>query len=90
MDVATPCFRQKDSNPLICGVHQVLLVKETVAIDGNAPHLGQVRCFVCPASRHVLPDPPADGAKPPPTKKSRSPVAEELRVHSDPTTTLLT
>jgi hypothetical protein len=39
-------------------VHQALLVPVTVAIDHNAPHLGEVPCFVCPVSRQVLPDPP--------------------------------
>jgi hypothetical protein len=57
--MAAPCFRKKDSNPPACGVHLVLLVPVTVAIDNNAPHLGEVPCIVCPVSRQVLPDPPA-------------------------------
>jgi hypothetical protein len=56
--VAAPCFRKKDSNPPVCGVHLVLLVPVTVAIDTNAPHLGAVLCIVCPVSRQVLPDLP--------------------------------
>jgi hypothetical protein len=38
--MAAPCFRKKDSNPPICGVHRVLLLPVTVAIDNNAPLLG--------------------------------------------------
>ncbi len=57
--MADPCFRKKGSNPPVCGVHQVPLVPVTVAIDHNAPHLGQVPCYMCPVSRQVVPDPPA-------------------------------
>jgi hypothetical protein len=56
--MAAPCFRKKDSDPPVCGLHQVLLVPVTVAIDHNAPHLGAVPCFVCPVGRQVVPDPP--------------------------------
>jgi hypothetical protein len=56
--MAVPCFRKKDSSPPVCGVHKALLVPVRVAIDHNAPHLGEVPCFVCPVTRQVLPDPP--------------------------------
>jgi hypothetical protein len=55
--MALSCFRKKDTGPPICGVHHVLLVAETVAIDHIVPHLGQIPCFVCPVSHQVLADP---------------------------------
>ena len=50
------CFREKDSNPSACGVHNVALVQSTIPIDENAPYLGQVTCWICPVGGTVLQD----------------------------------
>jgi len=48
-----PCFKTRDSNPPVCGVHNLPLVKFQVAIDMNAPELGMVDCFICSVSHTV-------------------------------------
>jgi hypothetical protein len=48
-----PCFIKKGSNPLVCEVHNILLVESTVPIDPNAPHLGAITCLRCPVTRAV-------------------------------------
>jgi hypothetical protein len=50
------CYRKTESNPPACGLHNVLLVKTVISIDQNAPHLGRVACYVCPASETVVQD----------------------------------
>ncbi len=50
------CFRKKDSDPPVCGVHGVLLAESAIPIDENAPHLGSVTCYVCPVSLTVVQD----------------------------------
>ena len=50
------CFRKKESNPPACGLHDVELEQRVIAIDENAPYLGRVTCFVCPASDSVVED----------------------------------
>jgi hypothetical protein len=52
--VAKPCFVKKDSHPPVCGVHGFALVKEKIAIDEYAPHLGYVICHRCPVSNAVV------------------------------------
>jgi hypothetical protein len=51
------CFFKKDKELLICGIHNVPLVKGSIPIDSIAPHLGRIVCYVCPISLEVLPDP---------------------------------
>ena len=48
------CFKKKDSNPPVCGVHNVTVAQQKVAIDENAPALGQVICFRCPVSQSIV------------------------------------
>jgi len=50
------CFRKKESNPPVCGVHHVPLVQSHVSIDMNSPGLGQITCLRCPVSRSVALD----------------------------------
>jgi hypothetical protein len=51
-----PCFRKLNSNPPVCGVHNVALVQRNLSIDWNAPRLGQLTAYVCPVSGQVVPD----------------------------------
>jgi hypothetical protein len=44
--------------PPICGVHNVALAHDTVPIDANIPHLGQITCYVCPVSHKVVEEEP--------------------------------
>jgi hypothetical protein len=48
------CFVKEDSDPAICGAHDVLLVQDLVPIDANAPWLGRISCFFCPVGRVVV------------------------------------
>jgi hypothetical protein len=48
------CFKKKVSNPPVCGVHNVAIVKRQISIDSNAPELGQINCYICPVSRAVV------------------------------------
>jgi hypothetical protein len=48
------CFTKKDTNPPVCGVHNIVLEKINIAIDPNAPHLGYIPCYVCPVSLAVV------------------------------------
>jgi hypothetical protein len=50
------CFRKKESDPPVCGLHNVPLVEIVVSIDQNAPNLGTVDCYVCPVSNTVIRD----------------------------------
>jgi hypothetical protein len=57
--VAELCFIREDSNPAVCGVHNVMIVSEMVPIDvNNARRLGKVLCQLCPVSRVVVDDAP--------------------------------
>jgi hypothetical protein len=56
------CFEKKDSNPPICGVHNVLLTLGRTPIDSFAPYLGGVTCLICPVSQLVVLN--SDGNKP--------------------------
>jgi hypothetical protein len=55
--MAEQCFRKKDSNPPVCGVHTVVLQRNRVLIDSHAPQLGHVTCDLCPISRSVVREP---------------------------------
>ena len=48
------CFQKMDSDHPICGVHNVTLVQNRIAIDSNAPGLGIVSCYMCAISRTVV------------------------------------
>jgi catabolite regulation protein CreA len=48
------CFQKKDSDHPVCGIHNVSLVQNRIAIDPNAPGLGAVTCYVCAISRTVV------------------------------------
>jgi hypothetical protein len=48
------CFQKKDSNQPVCGVHNVALVQNRIAIDSNAPGLGRIACLICAVSRTVV------------------------------------
>ena len=37
----------------MCGIHNVPLVKATLPIDADSPHMGNVTCYVCPVSHRV-------------------------------------
>jgi hypothetical protein len=47
--MAEQCFRKKDSNPPVCGIHEIPL-QQTHTSDPNP----NVRFFVCPASGKVI------------------------------------
>jgi hypothetical protein len=57
------CFIKKDSNPPVCGVHNVALVQYQLTIDSNAPNLGHVTCYRCPISQAVALDMKKDKAQ---------------------------
>jgi hypothetical protein len=52
--MARTCFRKKDSNPPVCGVHSAVLVQKQISIDSNAPGLGHITCYICPVSQAVV------------------------------------
>jgi hypothetical protein len=49
-----PCFRKRESNPPVCGVHEAILVAKVVSIDANLAGLGLVACMICPISLTVV------------------------------------
>lgn len=51
-----PCFWKLNSNPPVCGVHNVALVQRDLPIDWNAPRLGELTAYVCPVSGQVVAD----------------------------------
>jgi hypothetical protein len=55
------CFKEKDSNPPVCGVHKVSLVEGETPIDPLAPHLGRINCLICPVSGFVVLDSDENG-----------------------------
>jgi hypothetical protein len=44
-----PCKQRPGSQPPVCAVHGVKLVKEKVEYDGR-----QIECLVCPASGAIV------------------------------------
>jgi hypothetical protein len=48
--MAPRCFSKNYSDPPICGVHSAHLIPVRINIDDVIPKLGQVICYVCPAS----------------------------------------
>jgi hypothetical protein len=51
------CFKEKGSNPPVCGVHKVCLVRRETSLDRLGPFLGRITCFICPVSELVVHDP---------------------------------
>jgi hypothetical protein len=52
------CFRKKNSDPPVCGEHDVLLVQRQSFDDPTTLYFGEFSFFVCPVSGNVLPDDP--------------------------------
>jgi hypothetical protein len=50
------CFRKKNSNPPICGIHGIALIENQLPIDPNAPQLGYIIGYVCPVTQQVVTD----------------------------------
>ncbi len=48
------CFEKRDSDRPVCGVHNVSLIQNRIAIDSNAPGLGIVTCYMCAVSHTVV------------------------------------
>ncbi len=55
--MAKPCFMKKDSNPPICGVHNVPLVKKQLPNEMVAAGYKGFTYLVCPVTGAVLNDP---------------------------------
>jgi hypothetical protein len=51
------CFPKKDTNPPLCGVHDVPLVKEKISIELIISNSFPITCYVCPVSEKVVSDP---------------------------------
>lgn len=50
------CFEKRDSIEPVCGVHKVKLIQDRISFDLYAPGLGQITCFICPASHLIARD----------------------------------
>jgi hypothetical protein len=50
------CFKKKDSNPPVCGVHNVQLIQKQVHEDLSVSGLGIFSFLLCPKSGEVIPD----------------------------------
>jgi hypothetical protein len=50
------CFREKNSHPPICGVHNVPLMKKQSANDLASSGFGDFAFLVCPVSHEVVND----------------------------------
>jgi hypothetical protein len=60
--VTERCFKKKDSDPPLCGIHHVPLIESETTIDVLAPFLGSINCLTCPVSHMVVLD--SHGNKP--------------------------
>jgi len=47
-------FMKRNSQPPICGIHNVALVERKMPVDLLAQHLGYVTVYVCPESGQVV------------------------------------
>jgi len=56
--MAEPCFNKKDSEPPVCGVHNVLLIKSQSSEDSVISKFGDFVFYVCPVSGYVVSDTP--------------------------------
>jgi hypothetical protein len=52
--MAGPCFRKKDSNPPLCGVHNVPLVQHQSSEDFLSAKVRDFAFLVCPVSRAAV------------------------------------
>jgi hypothetical protein len=52
------CFLKKDTNPPLCGLHNVPLVKTEISIELIIPNSVPISCYVCPVGKEVVSDPP--------------------------------
>jgi hypothetical protein len=50
------CFKKRNSDPPVCGVHHVELMQKRIPIDPNAPELGRILCNLCPVSQAIVLD----------------------------------
>jgi hypothetical protein len=50
------CLRIKESNPPVCGVHDVPLIQHQTSEDSVLSKLGDFAYLVCPVSRYVVRD----------------------------------
>jgi hypothetical protein len=50
------CFKTENSDPPVCGVHHVPLIRKNVPIDPYAPHLGHITGLICPVTGQVVQD----------------------------------
>jgi hypothetical protein len=62
--MARPCFKIKDSNPPVCGVHNVPLMQRQSSEDSVLSKLGDFAFFVCPVSGYVVRDSPPERRSP--------------------------
>ncbi len=76
--MTTVCFKEKGSDPAICGVHRTPLIACEDLVDPSAPGLGVITCLKCPASGRIVLDErglreqiPAPGAIPKRSPDSR-------------------
>jgi hypothetical protein len=49
-------LQEKNSQPPICGIHNLALIESQLPIDPNAPHLGCITGYLCPVSGQVASD----------------------------------
>jgi len=54
--MAEPCFKMKNSNPPVCGVHNVPLIEHQTSGNPLVSMLGDFAYFVCPVSGYVVRD----------------------------------
>ena len=54
--MAEPCFKKKDSNPPVCGVHNLPLVERQLPDELIAAEYKAFTFFVCPVSEAALKD----------------------------------
>jgi len=54
--MAEPCFKKKDSNPPVCGVHNVPLEEHQSSEALITSKLGDFTFLVCPVSGAVVND----------------------------------
>jgi hypothetical protein len=54
--MAKSCFIKKDSNPPVCGVHNVRLVQHQTSSEQIMGGVGNFTFLVCPVSKQVIED----------------------------------
>jgi hypothetical protein len=66
--MSEPCFKKKDSNPPVCGVHNVRLVQKQLSAEMAATGYKAFTYLACPVSGQVLDDESISGPSNPDTK----------------------